>query len=276
MTDLKPCPFCGKVPHLEPFNDNPKMAAVVCGHGPCDKSGLLIALADRGDGYQPAITAWNTRAAPQPACLSNTAENGKQPDLTPVCGAQPPVSDQEKAEALTSADYEEVLADHRRLVRELDVALNGEEGAAKQASLCDIVRQVKREGIRSLQSKPVPDALTDDELLELFYEKTGLVIGSDRAGGVIAFARQAISAAQSNTVPQGDAWLKIIEDNCWDVRCVEVTTGGDDADIAWHVVEHHMAAPQERVVGYGLSPLEALQNAAAAPETSATGGQGDE
>ncbi len=30
------------------------------------------------------------------------------------------------------------------LVRELDVALNGEEGAAKQASLCDIVAQVKQ------------------------------------------------------------------------------------------------------------------------------------
>ncbi|WP_254213464.1 hypothetical protein [Burkholderia multivorans] len=43
------------------------------------------------------------------------------------------------------ADYEEVLADHRRLVRELDVLLNGEEGAAKQASLCDIVAQVRRE-----------------------------------------------------------------------------------------------------------------------------------
>lgn len=39
------------------------------------------------------------------------------------------------------ADYEEVLADHRRLVRELDVALNG-EGAAKQASLGDLVAQV--------------------------------------------------------------------------------------------------------------------------------------
>lgn len=43
----------------------------------------------------------------------------------------------------TIADYEEVLADHRRLVRRLDVALNGEEGAAKQASLCDIVAQVE-------------------------------------------------------------------------------------------------------------------------------------
>jgi hypothetical protein len=44
---------------------------------------------------------------------------------------------------LTVADYEEVLADHRRLVRELDVLLNGEHGAATQASLCDIVGQLK-------------------------------------------------------------------------------------------------------------------------------------
>ncbi|WP_263147771.1 hypothetical protein [Pseudomonas sp. RIT-PI-AD] len=45
-------------------------------------------------------------------------------------------------DTLTIADYEEVLAGHRRLVRELDVALNGEAGAAPQASLCDIVGQV--------------------------------------------------------------------------------------------------------------------------------------
>jgi len=43
------------------------------------------------------------------------------------------------------ADYEEVLAEHRRLTRELDVLLNGKAGAAiKQASLCDIVSQVSR------------------------------------------------------------------------------------------------------------------------------------
>lgn len=45
-------------------------------------------------------------------------------------------------------DYERVLADHRRLVRELDVLLNG-DGAAAQASLCDIVAQVKRDGIKA-------------------------------------------------------------------------------------------------------------------------------
>lgn len=38
----------------------------------------------------------------------------------------------------------EVFEDHDRLVRELDAALNGEANAAKQASLCDILAQVKR------------------------------------------------------------------------------------------------------------------------------------
>lgn len=37
------------------------------------------------------------------------------------------------------ADLEEVLADKRRLTRELDVALSGEAGAAPQASLCDLI-----------------------------------------------------------------------------------------------------------------------------------------
>lgn len=40
--------------------------------------------------------------------------------------------------------YEEAAADKRRLVRELDVLLNG-DGAAKQASLCDIVAQVRQQ-----------------------------------------------------------------------------------------------------------------------------------
>lgn len=53
-----------------------------------------------------------------------------------------------KDDALTIADYEEVLADHRRLVRELDVLLNG-DGAAQQSSLCDIVSQLRRERIKA-------------------------------------------------------------------------------------------------------------------------------
>ena len=45
-------------------------------------------------------------------------------------------------EALTVKDYEAVLADQRRLVRELDVIVNG-TNAAKQASLVDMVCQIR-------------------------------------------------------------------------------------------------------------------------------------
>jgi hypothetical protein len=51
------------------------------------------------------------------------------------------------------ADYEEVLEDQKSLVRELDVLLNG-SGAAQQASLCDIVGQVRAEHIRSKKYIP--------------------------------------------------------------------------------------------------------------------------
>jgi hypothetical protein len=39
---------------------------------------------------------------------------------------------------------EQVAADQARLTRELDVLLNGEQGAARQPSLCDIVAQLSR------------------------------------------------------------------------------------------------------------------------------------
>ena len=41
-------------------------------------------------------------------------------------------------------DYEEVLDSHRENVRLIDVAMNGEAGAAKQASLCDLIEQARR------------------------------------------------------------------------------------------------------------------------------------
>lgn len=44
---------------------------------------------------------------------------------------------------LTIADYEESFESHRKLVKELDIIINGEEGCAEQASLCDIVSQLK-------------------------------------------------------------------------------------------------------------------------------------
>lgn len=44
------------------------------------------------------------------------------------------------------AELLEVQNDHHRLVRELDVLLNGVDGAAPQASLCDLVAQFKAKG----------------------------------------------------------------------------------------------------------------------------------
>ncbi len=63
--------------------------------------------------------------------------------------------------------------------------------------------------------------------------------------------------------------LEIIEQNCWDLRCVDIPTGADDADIGWQIIEHHMAPPKERIVGYGKSPMEALNEAmAVAPDNA--------
>lgn len=47
--------------------------------------------------------------------------------------------------------YEEANEDKKRLVRELDVALHGEKGAAKQASLCDIVGIVKSKELKVIR-----------------------------------------------------------------------------------------------------------------------------
>ncbi|MGU5729380.1 hypothetical protein ACV1DR_10660 [Aeromonas jandaei] len=44
------------------------------------------------------------------------------------------------------AELLDVQNDHHRLVRELDVLLNGVDGAAPQASLCDLVAQLKAKG----------------------------------------------------------------------------------------------------------------------------------
>lgn len=60
-----------------------------------------------------------------------------------------------QAQAERIADYEAVLADKRRLAREIDVAMHGEEGAAKQASLCDLVEPARmmRERVAALEAE---------------------------------------------------------------------------------------------------------------------------
>lgn len=78
-----------------------------------------------------------------------------------------------------TSDYEEVLADHRRLVRELDVLLNGEEGAAKQASLCDIVAQVQRERIKASQPAASVEPVGGDVAAWHKYIRESLALPDD-------------------------------------------------------------------------------------------------
>lgn len=51
--------------------------------------------------------------------------------------------------------------------------------------------------------------------------------------------------------------------NSWDLRCINVPTGGDDYDIQWIVIEHHQAEPCEREVGRSFNddPREAISDA---------------
>lgn len=69
-------------------------------------------------------------------------------------------------------DYKEVDTDHKKLVRELDVALNGKD-AAPQGSLCDIVAQVKQVA-RTITGNPAPCFLCGQKCLAAYRKrKTG-------------------------------------------------------------------------------------------------------
>lgn len=83
----------------------------------------------------------------------------------PVSADRDKLEGAEGPEGLTIADYEEVLFNYRKMVRELDVLLNGEEGAAPAASLGDILAQVKLKGI--MIAAPVAAGLGDADILSI-------------------------------------------------------------------------------------------------------------
>jgi len=86
---------------------------------------------------QAAIDAWN-------AAMAECAKQSDRPRFGDAACFSPEQVRQAVEEAVRAEreKYEEVLRDKNRLVRELDVIWNGEEGAAKQASLCDVVCQI--------------------------------------------------------------------------------------------------------------------------------------
>lgn len=86
------------------------------------------------------------------------------------------------------------------------------------------------------------------------------------AARLLRLAVSASDGVQPSIPDGGQPALEIIEQNCWDLRCVSLPTGAGDADIGWEIVEHHMAPPKERIIGRGNSPMEALNEALGAPE----------
>lgn len=64
--------------------------------------------------------------------------------------------------------------------------------------------------------------------------------------------------------PNNDtALLDYLRDECLDLRCKNVPTGGDDYVVRWHVIGHYGDAPHERVAGESFSeePRDAIRAA---------------
>lgn len=97
--------------------------------------------------------------------------------------------------------YEEVLTDHRRLVRELDVLLNGEAGAAMQASLVDIVSQVRTV---KQSAKEMRAALVD-----WYQQSDGITVGipSELCNALTAYLGPEMGVAACDDCPCRD-WCK--------------------------------------------------------------------
>lgn len=127
------------------------------------------------------------------------------------------------------ANHERVHASHQRLVRELDVILNGEAGAAPQASLCDVVDQVRRlrsqgavPAIREAASPPPTQGGGNSRIRELLETALELFEMDDECNtpGTDAWAwtyhvrdaLKAVSPPASAAQQEGDASKEAIGD----------------------------------------------------------------
>lgn len=108
-------------------------------HGPGTLAERIARLRDLDEGAIEAALRDYFRGGPYPESRASGAMTHIRPHLRVHEEVVTVITDLEAR----TAGYEEALADYRRLVRKLDVALNGEEGAAEQASLCDLVHPVR-------------------------------------------------------------------------------------------------------------------------------------
>lgn len=87
-------------------------------------------------------------------------------------------------------------------------------------------------------------------------------LGESAMADAESWAQSCRAAEHSLATAQSEAeLLSILETQSWGLIPVDVPTGGDDADIAWHVIEYHMSKPHERVIGHGETPAKAIRSA---------------
>lgn len=127
----------------------------------------------------------------------------------------------------------------------------------------DGVTQMDRDAAIALTEICNPE---EAEWLVPFYRKGG---DSPLAEAFAAHRRAAAITPQPDLRDTEDTrLLNALRDECWDLRCFDVPTGGDDADVAWRVVGHWMAKPHERVIaeGFNHDPRVAIRAALAKSE----------
>ena len=116
------------------------------------------------------------------------------------------------------------------------------------------------------------EPMTDEDVQ--FHAITWAFVHADFCAA-LATQQEAQPQAESAGGDKEDAelldWLR---EECCDLRCISSPTGGDDYDVRWVVIQHHMAKPHEREIGesYTDEPRDAIRAARAAQQ--ATGERG--
>lgn len=135
-TELKPCPFCGRVPTLK---EHGGIIGIVCGEGSeCDASGLGMAFLPQK--RETAIACWNRRAsqaAPGDSDPRNIVADTGHPEADRLIGR------------LTSADPDfDDCTDAAVLIRKLVAEHKGPDGYAtwKDAAIAERMRRVAAPG----------------------------------------------------------------------------------------------------------------------------------
>jgi len=143
------------------------------------------------------------------------------------------------------------------------VAGSGESVKPADIGLLSTLTDQEIEKHGPMYSSMVRAGLLRDILAELFDHR------SYRNATLASPASDGLRSARSDT-----DLLNALRDECWDLRCMSVATGGDDYDVMWKVVGHWMADPVERIVAEGWSddPRVAIRAALDQPQ-SAEGGE---